>query len=80
MWGRLAGSKLDSVGGRGQLRGLGPIVGELVVEVPARALVLLGSWRCEGPQAAISSQVELAGQGEALRSCLLSSWFIFACF
>ena len=73
VWGRLAGRRLGSVGSREQLGSCGPVVGELVVwvlvvgelvvGVAARALVLLGSWSCERSQAAISSKVELAGQG-----------------
>ena len=73
--GRLAGSRLGSGGSRRQLGSQGPVVGELVVGVAARALVLLGS--CQGPQAAVSSQVELAGQGGGLQELSVEKCLVY---
>ena len=78
--GRLAGSRLGSGGSRRQLGSQGPVVGELVVGelvvgAAARALVLLGS--CQGPQAAVSSQVELAGQGGGLQELSIEKYLVY---
>ena len=71
----MVGSRLGSVGSREQLGSLVPDVGELVLGVAARALVLLGS--CQGPQAAISSQVELAGQGGGLQELSVEKCLVY---
>ena len=74
----MVGSRLGSVGSREQLGSLVPDVGELVVGglvVGVAARVLLGS--CQGPQAAISSQVELAGQGGGLQELSIEKYLVY---
>ena len=73
----MVGSRLGSVGSREQLGSLVPDVGELVLGVAARALVLLGSY--QGPQATISCQVELAGQGGGLEKLSVEEELVYLC-